>query len=95
METAFDQWWHLILGALSLNRDAFVEINILPLGRGLALTIVLVAGVSQAIGQSIVLFINRVRPFRFVLSLGIDGDFVCVHVLVLGGEYLASPQCDI
>ncbi|EDZ92772.1 MULTISPECIES: Yip1 family protein [Limnospira] len=70
METAFDQWWHLILGALSLNRDAFVEINILPLGRGLALTIVLVAGVSQAIGQSIVLFINRVRPFRFVLSLG-------------------------
>lgn len=70
METAFNNWWELISGALTLNSDAFIQINILPLGRALALTVVLVAGLSQALGQSIVLFVNRVQPFRFLLSLG-------------------------
>jgi len=43
--------------------------QILPLGTRAALYIVLIAGFSQAIGQGLVLFINRVKPFRFVLSL--------------------------
>lgn len=38
-------------------------------GLMLALVIVLLAAVSEAIGQSVVLFLNRVRPFRFALSL--------------------------
>lgn len=70
METAFENGWDLFSGALSLNPDAFLEIGNFPDGRTLALTVVLVAGLSQAIGQCIVLFINRVKPFRFVLSLG-------------------------
>lgn len=36
------------------------------------LPILLIAGASEAIGQSYVLFANRVRPFRFVLTLLIN-----------------------
>ncbi|MFZ4851187.1 MAG: hypothetical protein ACOYL7_18850 [Caldilinea sp.] len=36
-----------------------------------ALSIVLLAGVSESLGQSVVLFLNRVRPRRFVLALSI------------------------
>jgi hypothetical protein len=36
-----------------------------------ALSIVLLAGVSGSLGQSVVLFLNRVRPRRFVLALSI------------------------
>jgi hypothetical protein len=37
-----------------------------------ALTIVILAGLSEAVAQSIVLFVNRVRPARFVCSWAID-----------------------
>ncbi len=59
----------LIGGSFSLNQSAFQTIVQLPQGRTLALLIVLFAGLSLAIGQSIVLFVNQVRPVRFILSL--------------------------
>lgn len=68
-ETALDRFWELVSGALTLNPEAFELIQTLPLGTRAALYIVLLAGFSQAIGQGLVLFINRVKPFRFVLSL--------------------------
>jgi predicted Abi (CAAX) family protease len=71
METALNQFWDLVWGALTLNSDVFNWINSLPQGNQVALIIVLVAGLAQAIGQCIVLFLNRVKPFRFFLSLGI------------------------
>ncbi len=37
-----------------------------------ALWIVVLASISEAMGQSIVLFINRVRPKRYMLALGIS-----------------------
>lgn len=68
-ETALDRFWELVSGALTLNPEAFKLIQTLPLSTRAALYIVLLAGFSQAIGQGLVLFINRVKPFRFVLSL--------------------------
>jgi glucan phosphoethanolaminetransferase (alkaline phosphatase superfamily) len=68
-ETAIDRFWELVLGAIALKEEAFELIQTLPLGARAALYIVLIAGLSQAIGQGIVLFINRVKPLRFVLSL--------------------------
>lgn len=68
-ETALDRFWELVSGALTLNPEAFELIQTLPLSTRAALYIVLLAGFSQAIGQGLVLFINRVKPFRFVLSL--------------------------
>ncbi len=70
--TAFDHFLHLVSGALTLNPEVFNQINILPLGTEVALTIVLIAGLAQALGQSVVLFINKVKQLRFVLSLGIS-----------------------
>jgi len=40
-----------------------------PNARFLSLWIVLLAGLSEAVGQSVILFIHRVRPVRFLISL--------------------------
>lgn len=69
--TALDFFWQLVWGTLTLNLDTFQQIQTLPLASRGALYIVLLAGLSQAIGQSIILFANRVKPIRFLLSLAI------------------------
>ena len=68
-ETALDKFWELVWGAIALDTSAFEQIQFLPFGTITALLIAFIAGFSQAIGQGIVLFINRVKPIRFVLSL--------------------------
>ncbi|OCR00483.1 hypothetical protein BCD67_25960 [Oscillatoriales cyanobacterium USR001] len=67
--TAIDKFWELMLGVLSLNSEAFNLIQTLPQGEKAALYTVILAGFSQALGQSIVLSINKVKPLRFILSL--------------------------
>jgi hypothetical protein len=71
MPTALDRFWSLVQGAMALNPDAFRSIETLPRGTDVAILVLLLAGLSQAIGQGIVLFANRVKPLRFVLSLAI------------------------
>lgn len=68
-ETALNRFWELVGGALALNPDTFRSLETLDYSTRTALIVVLLAGFSQAIGQGIVLFMNRVKPFRFVLSL--------------------------
>lgn len=67
--TALNQWYDIIGGAFAFRFNAFQEIATLPNGLWLALLIVLLSGLSLAVGQSIILFINRVRPGRFAFSL--------------------------
>jgi hypothetical protein len=69
--TAIEQFWTLIRGAWALNPDVFRAMEGHPNGTIIAVIVVLLAGLSQGIGQGIVLFLNRVKPIRFVLSLGI------------------------
>jgi predicted Abi (CAAX) family protease len=69
METAQNQFWHLIAGALALDPDAFQLITTLPGGGQVALIVVFLAGLSQTLGQCVVLFINRVKPIRFAFSV--------------------------
>lgn len=71
MTTALDRFWELVQGANALNPEAFRLIETLPYGTRVAIYVLLLAGLSQAIAQAIVLFANQVRPIRFVLSLGI------------------------
>ncbi|MBD2309882.1 hypothetical protein H6G17_31220 [Chroococcidiopsis sp. FACHB-1243] len=68
-ETALDRFWELLGWVLALNSQAFEQINTLPYGSTVALVIVLAASLSQVAAQSIILFINRVKPVRFVFSL--------------------------
>ncbi len=70
MGTALDRFWELAQGAMALDPEAFRLIETLPGGVKVSLYVLLLAGFSQAIAQSIVLFVNRVKPIRFVLSLG-------------------------
>lgn len=67
-ETALDHFWQLVFGAIALNTEAFEPMQTLLANR-VALYVVLIAGFAQAIAQGIVLFLNRVKPFRFLLSL--------------------------
>jgi predicted Abi (CAAX) family protease len=65
----FDQLGDLIGGAFSLSQSAFQRIINLPEGQTTALLIVSGAGLSLGVGQSLILFVNRVRPLRFIFSL--------------------------
>lgn len=71
MTTALSRFWELVQGATALNPEAFRLIETLPKGTKVAVYVLLLVGLSQAIAQGIVLFLNRVKPIRFVLSLGI------------------------
>lgn len=54
---------------MRLQEQAFLTLQALPNGSLFALVVVLLAGLSTAVGQSVILFINRVRPQRFLVSL--------------------------
>lgn len=55
--------------ALRLEPEIYAAIQWAPGGIWLALMVVLLAALSESVGQSIVLFVNRVRPRRFILAL--------------------------
>lgn len=61
----------LIGQVLALDKEAYFSL-ITNNNFELAIFVVFMAGLSQAIGQSIVLFVNRVSPRRFFLSLFIS-----------------------
>ena len=62
-------FWELVRGAIALDPQAFTAMASLPNANKIAINVLLLAGFSQAIGQSNILFINRVKPLRFILSL--------------------------
>ena len=70
-DTAIDSFWTLISGVLLFDYETFTAINNLPLGLIASILVVLLAGLSQTFGQSVMLFINRVRPLRFFFSIAI------------------------
>lgn len=68
-DAAIEYLWDLIWAAIALDPAAYELLQRLPQGTQAALLIVLLAGLSQTLGQGIVLFINQVKPLRFVLSV--------------------------
>ena len=95
----------LIGGSFSLTQAAFQRIIRLPEGQFLALLIVLAAGLSLAVGQSIILFINRVKPIRFMVSLLLNAvlfvfgflflAFICVSWALQTAWLGSSPGSNI
>jgi hypothetical protein len=57
--------------ALQLDPRIFAAIQIAPNGIWIALSVVAMAGVSEAVGQSLILFLNHIRPSRFGLAVAI------------------------
>ena len=67
-----DRFWEVLGYVFALNAEAFRIATTVPTGLQLALVVVLLAGLSQGIGQGIVLFLNQVKPIRFAISLAIN-----------------------
>ena len=61
--------WEVAGGVMRLNPDVFRLVITSPGAGWVALVIAFVAGISDMIGQSVVLFANRVSPRRFGVSL--------------------------
>jgi hypothetical protein len=59
----------LVGRSLRLDPGAFEIIQASPSGLTVAIVVVVLGTLSEAVGQSIMLFANRVKPHRFVLSL--------------------------
>lgn len=79
----------LVRRALVLDAPAFDAIVTRPDGLTVALAILLASGFSNAIGQSVALFANRVRPWRFVASLALGALLFALSVLVWGAAVTA------
>ncbi|HHY55871.1 MAG TPA: YIP1 family protein [Chloroflexi bacterium] len=82
--------------ALRLEPSIYYLLQHHRLGLAYAALIVLLAGVSESLGQSVVLFLNRVRPRRFVLALSITtvshivGYFLWTLTIWLVGSWLTQ-----
>jgi hypothetical protein len=74
----------VIGGALRLDPAAFETVLERPDGLTVAITLLVLAGLSQALGQSVALFANRVRPWRFALSLLLGAALFALSVLLWG-----------
>lgn len=72
-----------IWGVWTLDRSMATWFAAEPRGLTIAATIALLAGVSTLLGNSVVLFLNRIRGLGFVISLLING-------LAMIGLYLAQ-----
>ena len=59
--------------ALALDGAVYAAVQGSPRGLWVAVAVVFLAGLSEALGQSVVLFLNGVRPRRFVLALLFSG----------------------
>lgn len=81
---AFSELWSLVKGVVALHSSTFQTLQNQPHSLLAALTIVFIAGVAQSLSQIVVLFINQVRPLRFVLSL-----FISAILFVIGFGFWA------
>lgn len=74
--------WQVTSGVLRLDSAAFLAVLQTEGGTALALFILFVAGVSDTLGQSVVLFANRVSRPRFVATLIVRGLALIVTVFL-------------
>jgi len=72
--------WQLISAVLRLNPNAYHAALALPEGGKLALTILFIAGVSYTLGQSVVLFANRVNRRHFIFALAVSALTLVISV---------------
>ena len=71
----------LAIGAITLSADAFIVVASSPVAQSAALAIAFLAGVSEMLGQSVVLVINRIPLYRFIASLAFTGMTYAITAL--------------
>jgi hypothetical protein len=80
----------LAAAAIAFDGAAFAYVAGSAFGRSMALVIVFFAGVSQTLGESLVLFLNRVRPARFLLSLVLTGLVYVANVIATAASLVVG-----
>lgn len=84
----------IISMALRLEPQVFLAVQVAPNGIWVALAVVALAGVSEALGQSLILFLNHIRPARFGLAVAIGtathmiGYLIWTMTIWLAGQAL-------
>lgn len=79
---ALATFFQLLRAILEREQGVIAAIHDQPGVLQLSFIVVLVAGLSEAVGQSVVLFVNEVKPRRFVISL------IITAILFVGGYVL-------
>jgi hypothetical protein len=86
-------FWDTVGRALTLEESVFVAVQTSPIGLRVALTVVLLAGLSEALGQCVVLFAARVKPRRFLASLLLSASLYGFSFLFLSASiWLVGTQ---
>ena len=80
----------LASGAMGLEKPAFMTAASGRAAVGAALFIAFLSGISEMIGQSIILVINRVPIYRFLASLVYTGVIYLVAALTWGASVLVA-----
>jgi hypothetical protein len=74
--------WQIITGVLSFDADAYLAVLTQPGGGRMAVAVLFVSTLSLSIGQSVVLFANRVGRRRFALSLMLSATLLVIGVYI-------------
>lgn len=94
MSDFFYNLMNLISGALILEPKVFEGVYTGAYSNALVLTVLFLTALSQTLGQSMVLLLNQVPPFRFILSVLIAavsfmvGIFVWAVIIRLISQFL-------
>ena len=84
--------WRTILQTLQFDQGAFQTVNAGWMGLFVAVGIAFLGGISLLIGQSVILFANRVRPPRFVASLLLNGVLYIVNLALWAWAVRVAAQ---
>lgn len=89
----------LARGALTLEPAVFAAVLDNPLAQGLPFIVLVLGGLSDILGQSVVLLANRVSPLRFVVSiaaaivvLAVSVSFWAITIWLTATLFLRSDQ---
>ncbi len=76
--------WLGITRSMALDVRVAEFVDQYPESRLIVLVIAILGGAGLLLGQSVILFVNRVRPSRFALSLLINGLVFAISLLIWG-----------
>ena len=84
MTQFFAHLWQVIDLALRFTPNLVQTVHAYPRTGLLALGVAILAGISVLIGDSVVLFVNGVRPARFAAGLALNGVLFALNLAVEG-----------